>query len=68
MADWISATTSEGDDDTEDGRDISNRSSDDLRKSRMGLEYSHGLSFESSYNETDYFSDQGELKTNNFYI
>ncbi|XP_052627727.1 uncharacterized protein LOC111910361 isoform X2 [Lactuca sativa] len=58
MADWISATTSEGDDDTEDGRDISNRSSDDLRKSRMGLEYSHGLSFESSYNETDYFSDQ----------
>ncbi|KVH88456.1 hypothetical protein Ccrd_026790, partial [Cynara cardunculus var. scolymus] len=53
MADWISATTSEGDDDTEDGRD---RSSDDLRKSRMG-----GLPFEgsSSFNESsDFFSDQ----------
>lgn len=56
MADWISATTSEGDDDTEDGRDVSNRSSDDLRKSRMG--YSTGLPFESSFSETDYFTDQ----------
>lgn len=52
MADWISATTSEGDDDTEDGRDVSNRSSDELRKSRMG--YSH----ESSFNETEFFTDQ----------
>ncbi|XP_071741975.1 uncharacterized protein [Rutidosis leptorrhynchoides] len=49
IADWISATTSEGDDDTEDGRDVSNRSSDELRKSRMG--YSH----ESSFNETEFF-------------
>ncbi|XP_057770720.1 uncharacterized protein LOC130990495 isoform X2 [Salvia miltiorrhiza] len=35
MADWVSATTSEGDDDTEDGRDPASRSSEDLRKSRM---------------------------------
>ncbi|KAJ0709733.1 hypothetical protein HanOQP8_Chr09g0347611 [Helianthus annuus] len=40
LADYISATTSEGDDDTEDGRDPNNRSSEDLRKSRMGY-YSH---------------------------
>ncbi|KAF3659394.1 hypothetical protein FXO38_12655 [Capsicum annuum] len=33
----ISATTSEGDDGTEDGRDPYNRSSEYLRKSRMGL-------------------------------
>lgn len=46
MADWISATTSEGDDDTEDGRD---RSSDDLRKSRIPFEGS----------SSDFFSDQG---------
>ncbi|MFS7974641.1 hypothetical protein Hanom_Chr09g00871091 [Helianthus anomalus] len=38
---YISATTSEGDDDTEDGRDPNNRSSEDLRKSRMGYYYSH---------------------------
>ncbi|KAJ0008018.1 hypothetical protein Pint_29287 [Pistacia integerrima] len=37
LVDWISATTSEGDDDTEDGRDLANRSSEDLRKSRMGF-------------------------------
>ncbi|KAL4584447.1 hypothetical protein LXL04_009048 [Taraxacum kok-saghyz] len=48
LADYISATTSEGDDDTEDGRDVSNRSSDDLRKSRMG--YEHDM--------TDYYADQ----------
>ncbi|KAK1416936.1 hypothetical protein QVD17_26055 [Tagetes erecta] len=53
LADWISATTSEGDDDTEDGRgDVSNRSSDELRKSRMG--YLH----EGSFNETDFYTDQ----------
>ncbi|XP_076885755.1 uncharacterized protein LOC143535361 [Bidens hawaiensis] len=52
LADWISATTSEGDDDTEDGRDVSNRSSDELRKSRMG--YGH----EGSFNETDFYTDQ----------
>lgn len=54
LADWISATTSEGDDDTEDGRDVSNRSSDELRKSRMG--YLH----EGSFNETDFYTDQSE--------
>ncbi|CAI9280903.1 unnamed protein product [Lactuca saligna] len=48
LPDYISATTSEGDDDTEDGRDLANRSSDDLRKSRMG--YEHDL--------TDYYADQ----------
>ncbi|KAJ8448275.1 hypothetical protein Cgig2_025199 [Carnegiea gigantea] len=41
LADWISATTSEGDDDTEDGRDTAYRSSEDLRKSRMGFSHSH---------------------------
>ncbi|CAH1422883.1 unnamed protein product [Lactuca virosa] len=48
LPDYISATTSEGDDDIEDGRDLANRSSDDLRKSRMG--YEHDL--------TDYYADQ----------
>ncbi|CAI9779934.1 unnamed protein product [Fraxinus pennsylvanica] len=32
---WISAITSEGDDDTEDGSDSANQSSEDLRKFRM---------------------------------
>ncbi|KAH8514183.1 hypothetical protein H0E87_007148 [Populus deltoides] len=41
LVDWISATTSEGDDDTEDGRDPANRSSEDLRKSRMGFSQGH---------------------------
>ncbi|KAL6996215.1 hypothetical protein U1Q18_006350 [Sarracenia purpurea var. burkii] len=41
LVDWISATTSEGDDDTEDGRDTANRSSEDLRKSRMGFSQDH---------------------------
>ncbi|KAK4741471.1 hypothetical protein SAY87_025059 [Trapa incisa] len=41
LVDWISATTSEGDDDTEDGRESANRSSEDLRKSRMGFPQSH---------------------------
>ncbi|KAL6137389.1 hypothetical protein ACLB2K_062681 [Fragaria x ananassa] len=50
MADWISATTSEGDDDTEDGRDPANRSSEDLRKSRMG--FAHGP--DDSFNEIEF--------------
>ncbi|GJW81897.1 hypothetical protein Tco_0145872 [Tanacetum coccineum] len=50
LSDYISATTSEGDDDTEDGRDLANRSSEDLRKSRMG--YSHGFS------ESDFYGDE----------
>ncbi|XP_074268254.1 uncharacterized protein LOC141591722 isoform X2 [Silene latifolia] len=40
VADWISATTSEGED-SEDGRDLANRSSEDLRKSRMGFSQNH---------------------------
>ncbi|GAB2293229.1 hypothetical protein Dimus_027437 [Dionaea muscipula] len=51
-ADWISATTSEGDDDTEDGRDPANHSSEDLRKSRMG--FSHGHTSDDGFNETDF--------------
>ncbi|CAB4302728.1 unnamed protein product [Prunus armeniaca] len=50
--DWISATTSEGDDDTEDGRDPANRLSEDLRKSRMGFMQVTDDSFnESEFNE-----------------
>ncbi|RDY00563.1 COP1-interacting protein 7 [Mucuna pruriens] len=56
LADWISATTSEGDDDTEDGRDLANRSSEDLRKSRMG--FSHGHPSDDSFNESDLFNEQ----------
>uniref|UniRef100_A0A5B6ZPY0 COP1-interacting protein 7 n=1 Tax=Davidia involucrata TaxID=16924 RepID=A0A5B6ZPY0_DAVIN len=54
--DWISATTSEGDDDTEDGRDPANRSSEDLRKSRMG--FSQGHPSDDSFNESEFFSEQ----------
>ncbi|KAI3708812.1 hypothetical protein L2E82_38284 [Cichorium intybus] len=46
---------SEGDDNTEYGRDLANRYSDDLRKSRMG--YEHDL--------TDYYADQAQ--SFNFY-
>uniref|UniRef100_A0A3Q7FXL7 COP1-interacting protein 7 n=1 Tax=Solanum lycopersicum TaxID=4081 RepID=A0A3Q7FXL7_SOLLC len=56
LVDWISATTSEGDDDTEDGRDPSNRSSDDLRKSRMGFSQDHQS--DDSFYENEYFSEQ----------
>ncbi|CAL0317968.1 unnamed protein product [Lupinus luteus] len=59
LADWISATTSEGDDDTEDGRDPANRSSEDLRKSRMGL--SHGHPSDDSFNESELFNEHGNL-------
>jgi hypothetical protein len=59
LADWISATTSEGDDDMEDGRDLANRSSEDLRKSRMGL--SHGHPSDESFNESELFNEQGNL-------
>ncbi|OVA12352.1 hypothetical protein BVC80_1799g59 [Macleaya cordata] len=51
LVDWISATTSEGDDDTDDGRDVTNRSSDDLRKSRMGLS-------QDALNDSDLFNEQ----------
>lgn len=59
LADWISATTSEGDDDTEDGRDLANRSSEDLRKSRMGFLQSHHT--DDSFNESELFNEQGNL-------
>ncbi|KAI4329054.1 hypothetical protein L6164_021359 [Bauhinia variegata] len=56
LVDWISATTSEGDDDTEDGRDLANRSSEDLRKSRM--RFSQGHPSDDNFNESELFSDQ----------
>ncbi|KAF7843641.1 COP1-interacting protein 7 [Senna tora] len=56
LVDWISATTSEGDDDTEDGRDPANRSSEDLRKSRMG--FPHGHPMDDSFNESELFGEQ----------
>lgn len=59
LVDWISATTSEGDDDTEDGRDAANRSSEDLRKSRMGFLQGHPS--EDSFNESE-FNEQGNLR------
>lgn len=59
LVDWISATTSEGDDDTEDGRDPANRLSDDLRKSRMG--FSHAQASEDSFNDTEFFNESGDL-------
>ncbi|KAK9282017.1 hypothetical protein L1049_004928 [Liquidambar formosana] len=55
LVDWISATTSEGDDDTEDGRDPANRSSEDLRKSRMGFSQSHPYD---GFNESELFNEQ----------
>lgn len=59
LVDWISATTSEGDDDMEDGRDLANRSSEDLRKSRMG--FSHGHPSDDSFNDSELFNEQGNL-------
>ncbi|MED6204738.1 hypothetical protein PIB30_011711 [Stylosanthes scabra] len=56
LVDWISATTSEGDDETEDIRDLANRSSEDLRKSRMG--FSHGHPSDDSFNESELYSEQ----------
>ncbi|PSR96215.1 Serine/arginine-rich splicing factor like [Actinidia chinensis var. chinensis] len=56
LVDWISATTSDGDDDTEDGRDPANRSSEDLRKSRMGFSLGHPS--DDSFNESELFSEQ----------
>ncbi|XP_073049741.1 LOW QUALITY PROTEIN: uncharacterized protein [Primulina eburnea] len=56
LVDWLSATTSEGDDDTEDGRDPANRSSEDLRKSRMG--FSQAQPTDDSFNESEFFNEQ----------
>ncbi|XP_057797084.1 uncharacterized protein LOC131013096 [Salvia miltiorrhiza] len=62
LVDWISATTSEGDDDTEDGRDPANRSSEDLRKSRMG--FSHAQASEDGFNDCEYFNDSVQSSQN----
>lgn len=59
LLDWLSATTSEGDDDTEDGRDQANRSSEDLRKSRMG--FSLAQPSDDNFNESEYFNESGDL-------
>ncbi|XP_011072663.1 uncharacterized protein LOC105157864 isoform X2 [Sesamum indicum] len=55
LVDWISATTSEGDDDTEDGRDPANRSSEDLRKSRMG--FAQAQPSDDSFNESEFYNE-----------
>ncbi|PON93474.1 hypothetical protein TorRG33x02_107520 [Trema orientale] len=60
LVDWISATTSEGDDDTEDGRDPANRSSEDLRKSRMG--FFQGPS-DDSFNECEFNEQDQSLQS-----
>ncbi|GER52336.1 COP1-interacting family protein [Striga asiatica] len=62
LVDWISATTSEGDDDTEDGRDPANRSSEDLRKSRMG--FAHVQTYEDSFNEGEFFNESVQSSQN----
>ncbi|XP_057822015.1 uncharacterized protein LOC131034530 isoform X2 [Cryptomeria japonica] len=70
--DWVSAsTTSEGDDDTEDTRDLAIRSADDLmRKSRMGFAptqptYDRNYDFGSVSGpvESDSFHDQGSIQS-----
>ncbi|CAN8259407.1 unnamed protein product [Cochlearia groenlandica] len=66
LADWISATTSEGDDDTEDGRDLANRSSEDLRKTRLGFLHSHPS--DDSFNESELFNEQGNNLFNHIQI
>ncbi|KAJ4849824.1 hypothetical protein Tsubulata_040649 [Turnera subulata] len=55
LPDWVSATTSEGDDDPEDGRDPANRSSEDLRKSRMGFSQNHPS--DDGFNESELFNE-----------
>ncbi|RZS01350.1 hypothetical protein BHM03_00031198 [Ensete ventricosum] len=55
--DWVSASTaSEGDDDTEEGRDLATRPTDDLRKSRMGFSLPHD-----GFNEGEIFPEQAQL-------
>ncbi|KAJ0987479.1 hypothetical protein J5N97_005835 [Dioscorea zingiberensis] len=55
LPDWVSASTaSEGDDDTEDGRELGNRTSDDFRKSRMG----YSVSSYEGFPEGDAFNEQ----------
>ncbi|CAL9191685.1 unnamed protein product [Musa hybrid cultivar] len=55
--DWVSASTaSEGDDDTEEGRDLATRPTDDLRKSRMGYSLPND-----GFNEGEIFPEQAQL-------
>ncbi|XP_021609634.1 uncharacterized protein LOC110613035 isoform X2 [Manihot esculenta] len=58
LVDWISATTSEGDDDAEDARDLANRTSEDLRKSRMGFSQNHPSDY--GFNESELFNEQDQ--------
>ncbi|KAF5201146.1 Gpi-anchored adhesin-like protein [Thalictrum thalictroides] len=62
LTDCISSTTSEGDDDTDDGRDLASRSSDDYRKSRMGTSQGH-CSYEAFNDEGKYVSKVQNLRS-----
>ncbi|KAL6495961.1 hypothetical protein OROGR_030524 [Orobanche gracilis] len=64
LVDWISATTSEGDDDTEDGRDPANRLSEDSRKSRMGFSHVQQQPCDDSFNETEFVNESGQSSQN----
>ncbi|XP_020705943.1 uncharacterized protein LOC110116624 [Dendrobium catenatum] len=58
--DWFSAsTTSEGDDDPEDGRDLVHKPSDDFRKSRMGYSTTYD-----GFNDGDIFPEQAQSMGN----
>ncbi|KAL2555176.1 COP1-interacting protein-related [Forsythia ovata] len=57
LIDCVSATTSEGEDDIEDGCDPANQSSEHLRKSRMRL--SQWQPSDESFNEAELFIEQG---------
>ncbi|KAF3792272.1 hypothetical protein EJ110_NYTH00380 [Nymphaea thermarum] len=62
VTDWVSAsTTSEGDDDTEDGRDLASRSSEDLRKSRMGFLQSQLVC--DGFQEGEFFQEQESIQS-----
>lgn len=56
LVDWISVTTSEGDNDTEDGWDPANRPSEDLTKSRM--KFSQAQPSDDSFNEREFSKEQ----------
>ncbi|KAL0441321.1 UNVERIFIED_CONTAM: hypothetical protein Sradi_0071000 [Sesamum radiatum] len=66
LVDWISATTSEGDDDTEDGGDPANRSSEDLRKSRMG--FAQAQPSDDSFNESEFFNESASLRPLSYHL
>ncbi|PIA27571.1 hypothetical protein AQUCO_07600026v1 [Aquilegia coerulea] len=62
LTDCISSTTSEGDDDTDDGRDLASRSSDNHRKSRMGSSQGH-YSYETFNDEGKFVSKVPNLRS-----